>query len=53
MNYKVHDTARGHIFATLKEARQFAEDIRRASRVIVAITETRAAVTHTYIIKEV
>ena len=48
MNYKVHDTKRGKVFETLKEAQAYANEIEDRTHVIVAITETRAKVTHIY-----
>ena len=48
MAYKVHDTKRGHIFATLKEASAYADYLRRKTRVIVLVTECRAKATHVW-----
>ena len=43
-NYQV----RSHVFATLQEASAYAEEIRRRTRIIAAVTETRRKVTHNY-----
>lgn len=48
MSYKVHDTKRGHIFATLDEARAYAAEVVRVCGVFVAVTESRAKPTHIY-----
>lgn len=48
MNYKVCDSARGHIFGTLKEACSYAELIRRETGIIIAVISTDKAVTHFY-----
>lgn len=48
MNYKVHDSKTGKVFGSLKEASAYAEEIRKKTRIIVAITETKASATHTY-----
>ena len=47
-NYKVHSGGRGKVFATLEEATAYANEILRVHRELVAVTETRAAVTHIY-----
>ena len=47
-NYKVHSGGNGKVFATLEEATAYANEILRVHRELVAVTETRAAVTHIY-----
>ncbi len=48
MSFKVHDTKRGHIFATLDEARAYAAQIVQARGVFVAVTENKAKPTHIF-----
>ena len=47
-HYKVWSSNRGKIFETLAEAEAYADHIFRATNTVVAITETKAAVTHIY-----
>lgn len=48
MNYKVHDSKRGKVFATLEEANGYANDVARKTGYVLLVTETKAKVTHTY-----
>lgn len=48
MNYKVHDSKRGKVFATLKEANAYANEILRKTGYVLLVTETKANVTHEY-----
>lgn len=47
-SFKVHDTKRGHIFATLAEACEYAAMIARTTGVFVAVTESKAKPTHIF-----
>lgn len=48
-NYLVHDfTKRGKVFATLKEANSYCNEIMRKCGVVFLVTETKRKVTHTY-----
>lgn len=46
--YTVHDSKRGHTFATLDEAGAYERDQRKRTGVFCAVTEGTRAVTHTY-----
>lgn len=48
MNYKVHDSKRGKVFATLKEANAYANEMIRKTGAVFLVTETKAKVTHEY-----
>lgn len=48
MNYLVHDSKRGKVFATLDEASRYAEEHRKATGEIIAVTKTTRKVTHKY-----
>lgn len=48
MNYLVHDSKRGKVFATLAEASAYARDHQKATGDFVAVTETNRKVTHIY-----
>ena len=46
--YTVHDTKRGHTFATFEEARAYERDCRKKTGEFFALTEGTRVVTHTY-----
>lgn len=48
MNYKVHDSKRGKVFATLEEANAYRNEIIHKTGYVYAISETKAAVTYVY-----
>ena len=46
--YTVHDSKRGHTFATLEEANSYERDRRKRTGEFCAVTEGNRTVTHTY-----
>lgn len=48
MNYKVLDSKRGKVFATLAEANAYRNEVISKTGYVYAISETKSAVTHIY-----
>ena len=52
MHYKVHDSKRGKVFGTLDQASAYRNYLIKSKGIVVCITETKAKVTHKYILGE-